>query len=236
MADNLAITPGTGASVATDEVGSDHYQKVKLVDGTADSSTVIAAGGGTETNALRVTLANNSTGVVSVDDNSASLTVDAAGDLAHDAVDSGNPLKVGGKAVNMDGTEPGTAVAENDRANMLTDTYGRQLVETVHPRFGRYTANYAAAQTNQELVAAPAAGYSIYITDVILSTDTAMNIKLVEDTGSATDILECMYFAANGGMVSNFKTPLKLTANKNLGITSSDAGNHSVVISYYVAP
>lgn len=33
-------------------------------------------GGGTETGALRVTIANNSTGVVSVDDNGASLTVD----------------------------------------------------------------------------------------------------------------------------------------------------------------
>lgn len=30
MADNLAVTPGSGASVATDDVSSVHYQKVKL--------------------------------------------------------------------------------------------------------------------------------------------------------------------------------------------------------------
>lgn len=30
MADNLAVTPGSGANVATDDVGSVHYQKVKL--------------------------------------------------------------------------------------------------------------------------------------------------------------------------------------------------------------
>lgn len=64
MADNLAITAGTGTTIATDDVSTVHYQKVKLVDGTADSSTVIAAGNGTNGSALRVTIASDSTGVV----------------------------------------------------------------------------------------------------------------------------------------------------------------------------
>ncbi|WP_119305215.1 hypothetical protein [Dongia deserti] len=38
-ADNTSITPGSGASVATDDVSNVHYQKFKLVDGTADSTT-----------------------------------------------------------------------------------------------------------------------------------------------------------------------------------------------------
>ena len=33
MADNLGYTPGVGATVATDEVGGFHYQRVKLVSG-----------------------------------------------------------------------------------------------------------------------------------------------------------------------------------------------------------
>jgi hypothetical protein len=41
MADNVNITSGSGTVIATDQVGTDHYQKVKLVDGTADSTTVI---------------------------------------------------------------------------------------------------------------------------------------------------------------------------------------------------
>lgn len=77
MADNVTMNAGTGGAVAaTDDVGGVHYQYVKLADGTADSSTKIAAGGGTEATALRVTLATDSTGVVSVDDNGGSLTVD----------------------------------------------------------------------------------------------------------------------------------------------------------------
>lgn len=78
MADNVTLNSGSGgATLATDEVGgTDHYQKVKLADGTADSSTMIAAGGGVEAGALRVTVASDSTGVLSVDDNGGSLTVD----------------------------------------------------------------------------------------------------------------------------------------------------------------
>jgi hypothetical protein len=38
MADNVDITPGTGATVATDQVGSGrHYQRVKLTDGVEGS-------------------------------------------------------------------------------------------------------------------------------------------------------------------------------------------------------
>ena len=88
-----------------------------LVAGTAnigdvDVLTVPAplstTGGGTEATALRVTLASDSTGLVSVDDNAGSLTVDQGaagtaweqvGDVAHDAVGTSvNPVLVGGYA------------------------------------------------------------------------------------------------------------------------------------------
>lgn len=43
MADNITVTPGTGATVATDEVGGRHYQRVKLAHG-VDGSAVDASG------------------------------------------------------------------------------------------------------------------------------------------------------------------------------------------------
>lgn len=42
MADNVAITAGSGTTIATDDVSSVHYQRVKLVDGTLDSTAAIA--------------------------------------------------------------------------------------------------------------------------------------------------------------------------------------------------
>jgi len=39
MADNVAVTAGTGTNVATDDVSGVHYQRVKITDGTPDGAT-----------------------------------------------------------------------------------------------------------------------------------------------------------------------------------------------------
>jgi hypothetical protein len=201
-----------------------------------------AVGGGTEAAAVRVTLANDSTGVVSVDDNGSTLSVDGtvtasntAGDIAHDGADSGNPVKVGGKSYSFDGTVPGTAVAEADRTNFITDLYGRQYVETAHPRYFNARADYAAAQTNATVQAAPGAGLKLYITDIMISNGaTAGNITLLD--GSGGTVIWEIYTAINGGCVANFKTPIVLTANTLLAITSTTVTTHSVAIQGYIAP
>ena len=216
-------------------------QRVTLAtddDGVAHLATIA---GDTTSLDTKVTACNTGAVVIS----SGSCTVDlgsnndvvAAGDIAADAADSGNPVKVGGRAVNIDGTAPGTAVAEADRTDFITDVYGRQCVETVHPNLWSATANYGEAQTATELKATPGAGLSLYITDIIISNGpVAGNVKLVEDTASAVDKLEVMYFAINGGASLTLKTPIKLTANKNLGVTSVTSTNHSVTVSGYIAP
>jgi hypothetical protein len=51
MADNVPITAGSGTDVATDDVSGVHFQRVKLVDGTLDSSAAIP---GDATNGLDV--------------------------------------------------------------------------------------------------------------------------------------------------------------------------------------
>jgi hypothetical protein len=72
MADNVDITAGTGTTVATDQVGTVHYQRVKLVDGTLDSTTAIPgdAANGLDVDVTRVQ------GTVNVADGGGSLTVD----------------------------------------------------------------------------------------------------------------------------------------------------------------
>lgn len=244
----LAVTGGgVEATALRVTLASDSTGLVSVDDNagslTVDNAALSVVGSGVEATALRVTIASDSTGVLSVDDNGGALTVDgtitasnAAGDVAHDGADSGNPVKVGGKAYNMDGSAPGTAVAEGDRANFITDTYGRQLVDTSHPNFWSVSANYAVAQTNTELKAAPGAGLSLYITDVVCSNGaTAGNMKFVEATGAAVDKIEVMYFAINGGAALHFVTPIKLTANVNLGITSVTSTTHSVTVNGYTA-
>ena len=79
MADNVVLNSGSGGqTLATDDITGVHYQRVKLTDGTADGATEIASGNGLSANALRVTISSDSTGLVSIDDNGGSLTVDSS--------------------------------------------------------------------------------------------------------------------------------------------------------------
>ena len=122
--------------------------------------------------------------------------------------------------------------------NGIADVYGRQFVSTDHPYYFRASENNATAQTNNEIVAAPGAGLSLYVTDIVVSNGaTAGSIKIVEDTaGTPVVIVNETYMAINGGAVMQFKTPLKLTANKNLGYTSTTVTTHTITVSGYIAP
>lgn len=67
MADNVAITAGSGTSVATDEIGGVHHQRVKLglgADGTAVDA--VAGAGAVGTGVQRVTLASDDPAVASL--------------------------------------------------------------------------------------------------------------------------------------------------------------------------
>lgn len=67
MADNVDITPGTGATVAADLIGGALYQRVKLslgADGTGNDASAGAGAVGTGTQ--RVTLASDDPGVVAL--------------------------------------------------------------------------------------------------------------------------------------------------------------------------
>ncbi|MEE8307076.1 MAG: hypothetical protein V3R81_07405, partial [Gammaproteobacteria bacterium] len=229
----IASTAGGNLKVAVEEfdaslpAGDNNIGNVDIVTVPAPLSTT---GGGTEATALRVTIANDSTGQVTID---GTVTAsNAAGDIAHDAADSGNPVKIGGKAVETDGTDPGE-VAEDDRSDIRTDMNGRVLVNTNHPNNWYATGNWSTAQTDVSVKAAPGANLHLYITDIILSTDTAMNIRLEHGT---TDVIPPMYLAATGGLAMPINTPIRLPAATALTLTSSAAGNHSVFVSGYTAP
>lgn len=77
MADNTTLNAGSGGDViASDDIAGVKYQRVKLSVGADGSAADAASGGGVEAGSLRVTIASDSTGVLSVDDNGGSLTVD----------------------------------------------------------------------------------------------------------------------------------------------------------------
>lgn len=64
MADNVAVTEGAGKSIATDDVGGQQYQRVKLDFGTDGVAAPALAGTGAMATGVQVTLATDDPAVV----------------------------------------------------------------------------------------------------------------------------------------------------------------------------
>lgn len=112
MADNTTITAGSGTTIATDDISGIHYQRIKLTDGTADSSAVIPgdATNGLDVDVTRVqgtvTVAGNATVSGTITSN-----IGTTGGLALDATLTGGTAKT--KIVDSGGTTVATVTAAN---------------------------------------------------------------------------------------------------------------------------
>lgn len=162
-----------------------------------------------------------------------SLKVEPNGHVAHDAADSSNPLKIGGRA----DTTFQTAVADGDRVDALFDVYGAQFTRTDHPNRWSYHSDGSSALTDASVQAAPGAGLSVYITDIKVSCGAATAINLFLEEGS-TKIWGPDYLEAVAGRTIHIRlrTPKKCTANTALTVTTSGAVAHSVDILGFIAP
>ncbi len=102
------------------------------------------------------------------------------GDVAHDGVDSGNPVKVGVQAV-AHGTNP-PAVAAGDRSNMCGNRHGVTFVIGGHPNTITFRVNYTAAQTNAAIVTV-SAGSKIVVTSLMVGADKANTVNVAVRIG-----------------------------------------------------
>ncbi len=184
------------------------------VDGSAVTQPVSYAttGSGNATGALRVELANNGTGVMGTVGTVTTVSTLTGGGVAHDAADSGNPVKVGGKA----GTADVTAVADGDRTDMRMDTLGHQVVRpyALHENLVSGATAAITDTTSTSVLAAAGAGVRNYITSVLVTNSHATVGTLVTIKDNAGSTLYAGYAApAGGGFSISFPTPLRGAAN-----------------------
>lgn len=157
------------------------------------------------------------------------------GDVAHDAADSGNPVKIGGKV----SRDPPTAVAVNDRANAWLDPYGRLAGFLPHElRVG----GTSAAATNQSQTAAAEVGLSHYLTGyvvTIIEAAAGADIPITLNDGAGEIWRDYIANTAAAGTRVSFAFPnggLKCTAGNAVSIAAGapGAGCKTVVnLSYY---
>jgi hypothetical protein len=181
MADNVPITAGSGTDIATDDVAAVHFQRVKIVDGTLGGTDAIA---GTAANGLDVDV-TRMPGV--------------AGDVAHDAADSGNPIKMGARAI-AHGANP-TAVAAADRTDLLANRAGVPFVIGGHPNIQTIRLQFTAAQTNTAVITA-SAGQKIVVTSFMFTLDNASTVfpTVLLGFGATTTPTTAGVIGAHGGV------------------------------------
>ncbi len=191
MADNVAVTAGTGTTIATDDVGGAQHQRVKVTWG--------ADGVGNDANATTP------------------LPVTTYGPAAHDAAVSGNPVRIGARAR----TTEMAAVASDDATDLVADKFGKLVVRqnavgavTCNSR----TASTITNTSDAELKAAPGASNRLCIAYIGLSNADASVTTWVDIKDGATTIAQVFLPALGGQAQLNLPMPLQLTANTALNI------------------
>lgn len=158
------------------------------------------------------------------------------GDVAHDSVDAGNPVKTGGIARDL--AESPTAVAKGDRVDASYDRHGRPFVSPGHPNTTRYHVQRTASGTTTNGIAAPGAGKRIVITAFSIYNDIDSGAtsqgKIAFNTGD--DVVNHQGIAKGSGIVEANGGAALAIGGDNLGVnvTTDATANVDFHVTYYV--
>lgn len=174
--DVLSVVPGTGATNLGKAEDAAH----------TTGDTGVAAWG--VANEAQSTFAADGDYIPHATDTKGNTMV--VGNVAHDGADAGNPVKMGAKAVNA---EP-SAVANNDRVNLIADLVGKLIVLPYSNPENFVSGAITSAMTgtaSTSCVAAPASGLRNYITTIIVSnaSTTVPTDILIQDGNAGATLL-----------------------------------------------
>lgn len=179
------------------------------------------------TNAIGKLSANNGVDIGDVDVTSITGVtmnngaIQVTGDEAHDAVDAGNPMKIGGRA--QEPTADPDEVADNDRVDTLHDRVGRVAVYQGYPRW--YAVINAATSGNNTIKAAAGVGKKIVVTSVSIISDGTVDIRW-ESGADGTALSGQMPLLVNTGYSASDPNGLfETAANALLNLELSAAVN-----------
>lgn len=188
----------------------------------------VAGNGASGTGVQRVTVANDSTGILAGVTTVTTVTTVSTltgGGVAHDGADSGNPHKMGMKAKSsLTGI---TLVAADDRSDVFCDLDGVPIVKLGAPSgntVSERVSNTDGASTAFSTFGA-AANLRNFITSVTIHNAHASTNGYVDfRDGTAGSIIWTFPAPATGGVTHNFSPPLRQpTANTALAFDVSAA-------------
>lgn len=249
---DVSVSNGSGGSAVNIQDGGNSI--------TVDNSTLSVVGGGTEATALRVTIANDSTGVVSIDDNGGSITVDGTVAATQsgswsvsltDGVDTAdildltnsNPLTVaivdasGDQITSFGG---GTQYAEGDTSATITGTAimfesntGTNTLSVVNNSTPLPIADAGGSLTvDNSTLSVVGGGVEATALRVTIATDST-GVLSIDDNGGSLTIDNAALSVTGGGVEAS---ALRVTiANDSTGVLSIDDNGGSITVDGTVA-
>ena len=144
------------------------------------------------------------------------------GNVLHGGVDGGYPIKVGGYVI----TSLPTAEAHADRANMVVDKFGRQVVlpGTIRDLVGTQTTTISASTSETTIVTAGAAGIFNDVVLLVVSNTSATAVRVDFRDATGGSVLFSLYVPA--GDARGFSlggTPVPQTTAANNWTAQSSA-------------
>lgn len=225
------VTASNSPDVTSLEIIDDWDESDRAkVNPIAGQAGIAAGSGASSALTTRVVLATDTT------------VPNVTGNVAHDGADSGNPLKIGNKAVNW-GVTP-TPVAASDRTDWYADRYGFPFINPAPPDLLTFVANYSAAQTNVAIISVSAGSrLVVYQASIITSGDCTVNVAAYVGFGTATTPGSVGVYISHPGIppgfgVSTPMIPVSGADNEDFRITCDDpsggGGSIEVTVKYRV--
>jgi len=252
FAGKVQLTDGTSDATVRNLAANDALN-VAIVDGSGNQVTSFAGSGGTSSTddadftqastagtpiigvyeSAPTSVTDNDMGIIGIDQNRrVKVAVDSSTlDVAHDAVDSGNPVKIGGKAQSAFGT----AVAAGDRTDSKFDLQGRLLVGHIAGEQFVWKQVEATSTQTGTTIWDPTAGKRIAVTGYEIGTGGTTAALVTLWFGDNADVTftqgtDQVLFrgtltptsTSTPGVISNFPHPVFCTtADRELHYTTS---------------
>lgn len=203
MVDNLAITAGSGTTIATDEVGGVHTQRVKVCSGADGTVTDVSTAA-----PLPASLTN----------------LEKAEDAAHSTGDKGI-MALGVVTTDFDGT----SATDEDYAALRLNSSGAQLIQNMpHTAGGLSIANNIDVDETEDAIKASAGQlYTLFLGNrtaslryVRLYNDTVANVVVGTTAPVMTIVLQ-----ASSSLFMEFPTGVAFSAAITIAATTGVADN-----------
>lgn len=232
---SVAFTPGTGGTIETYTLSNSNKVSVVALgtisgsDGAGTLTLASYTSNGLKVDGSAVTQPVSGS-VTSLSPTASNFNAQVVGSIAHDAVDSGNPIKIGGKAR----IASWSAVGDGDRVDTSYDKMGRQVVMFGNVReLKGYTRTTLTASTAETTIIPAIASTFNDLTGLVITNSGVATVVTIRETTAGNPVFVIPLAATTDRVVISDMFLPQTTVNTNWTAQCSVASTSVVITCTY---